>query len=303
MSTMRVLISRLKGLFAGKQKDEELNEELQAHLEMLVDENRRKGMTEDEARRAARVHFGGIAQTAEAYRERRGLHFVQTFLQDLRYAFRMLRRAPGFAAVVVISLALGIGANTAIFSAIDAVMLRMLPVEDPQQLVMLEWHASKWPEKYVEDLEGSSFGNEHDGQSSYSFTYAQYQQFNTQNHVFSSTFAFAANSDAVNVGIDGRAESAVIQGVSGNYFAGLGTQAIVGRTILPEDDQESVPATAVVSNSFWKQKLGGSREVAGKTIIVNGLPISIVGVAPPDFFGLEPGSSPDLFIPLANIFR
>ncbi len=300
MSTMRVLISRLKGLFAGKQKDEELNEELQAHLEMLVDENRRKGMTEDEARRAARVHFGGIAQTAEAYRERRGLHFVQTFLQDLRYAFRMLRRAPGFAAVVVISLALGIGANTAIFSAIDAVMLRMLPVEDPQQLVMLEWHASKWPEKYVEDLEGSSFGNEHDGQSSYSFTYAQYQQFNTQNHVFSSTFAFAANSDAVNVGIDGRAESAVIQGVSGNYFAGLGTQAVVGRTILPEDDQESVPATAMVSNSFWKQKLGGSREVAGKTIIVNGLPISIVGVVPPDFFGLEPGSSPDLFIPLAK---
>jgi len=90
-------------------------------------------------------------------------------------------------------------------------MLRMLPVEEPQQLVMLEWHASKWPEKYVEDLEGSSFGNDHDGQSSYSFTYTQYQQFKTQNHVFSSTFAFAANSDAVNVGIDGRAESAVIQ--------------------------------------------------------------------------------------------
>ena len=149
MSTMRVLISRLKGLFAGQQKDEELNEELQAHLEMLVDENRRKGMAEDEARRAARVHFGGIAQTAEAYREGRGLHFVQTFLQDLRYAFRMLRRAPGFAAVVVISLALGIGANTAIFSAIDAVMLRMLPVEEPAAI----GHAAmackpKFPQKY-----------------------------------------------------------------------------------------------------------------------------------------------------------
>jgi predicted permease len=297
---MRILISRVKGLFAGKQQDEELNEELQSHLEMLVEENRRKGMPEDEARRAARVHFGGIAQTAEAYREGHGLHFVQTFLQDLRYAFRMLRRAPGFAAVVVISLALGIGANTAIFSAIDAVMLRMLPVEDPQQLVMLEWHASKWPQKYVEDLEGSSFGNEHDGQSSYSFTYPQYQQFKNQNHVFSSTFAFAANSDAVNVGIDGRAESAVVQGVSGNYFSGLGIQAVVGRTILPEDDQEFAPTTAVVSNSFWKQKLGASQDVTAKAIIVNGLPVIIVGVAPPDFFGLEPGSSPDLFIPLAK---
>jgi predicted permease len=299
VSTMRVLISRLKGLFAGQRQDQELSEELQAHLEMLAEDNRRRGMPEEEARRLAKLTLGGIAQTAEAYREARGLHFVQTFLQDLRYALRMLRRAPGFTAVVVISLALGIGANTAIFSAIDAVMLRMLPVEDPQQLVMLEWHASKWPGKYVQDLEGSSFGNEHDGQSSYSFTYAQYQQFKKQNHVFSSTFAFAANSDAVNVGFDGRAESAVIQGVSGNYFAGLGTQAVVGRTILPEDDQDSSPATAVISHSFWK-RLGGSREIAGKTIIVNGLPINIVGVAPLDFFGLEPGSSPDLFIPLAK---
>ena len=299
VSRLRVLIARFKGLFAKQEQDRELHEELQAHLEMLVEENRGKGMPEDEARRAARVHFGGITQTEEIYREARGLHFVQTFLQDLRYAVRMLRRAPGFAAVVVISLALGIGANTAIFSAIDAVMLRMLPVEDPQQLVMLEWHASKWPQKYVEDLEGSSFGNEHDGQSSYSFTYPQYQQFKNQNHVFSSTFAFAANSDAVNVGVDGRAESAVVQGVSGSYFAGLGIQAVVGRTILPEDDQESAPATAVVSHSFWR-RLGGSREVAGKTIIVNGLPVIIVGVAPPDFFGLEPGSSPDLFIPLTK---
>jgi predicted permease len=300
VSTIRVLISQLKGLLASHRRDQEINEELQAHLEMLVEENRRKGMPVEEARRVAGVTLGGITQTAEAYREARGLHFVQTFLQDLRYAFRMLRRAPGFAAVVIVSLALGIGANTAIFSAIDAVMLRMLPVKEPQQLAMLEWHASKWPEKYVEDLEGSSFGNEHDGQSSYSFTYTQYQQFKNQNHVFSSTFAFAANSDAVNVGIDGRAESAMIQGVSGNYFAGLGIQAVVGRTILPEDDQESAPATAVISNSFWKQRLGASQEVAGKTIIVNGLPISVVGVAPSDFFGLEPGSSPDLFIPLAK---
>ena len=300
MTRLRVLIARVKGLFAKDEQDRELNEELQAHLEMLVEEKRRQGLTEEEARRAARIHLGGIAQTEEAYREARGFQFVETFLQDLRYALRMLRRSPGFAAVVIVSLALGIGANTAIFSAIDAVMLRVLPVEEPQQLVMLQWHASKWPQKYVEDLEGSSFGNEHDGQSSYSFTYAQYQQFKNQNYVFSSTFAFAANSDAVNVGIDGRAESAMVQGVSGNYFAGLGTQAVIGRTILPEDDQESAPAVAVVSNSFWKQRLGESHEAAGKTIIVNGLPVSIVGVAPPDFFGLEPGSSPDLFIPLTK---
>src|SRR4051812_46794389 len=299
VSTLRVLIARLKGLFAGQRQDEELNAELQAHLEMLMEENRGKGMPEDEARRAARVRFGGIAQTEETYREARGLHLVQTFLQDLRYSLRMLRRAPGFAAVVVISLALGIGANTAIFSAIDAVMLRMLPVENPQQLVMLHWHAPKHRQKYLSDLEGSGFGNAQEGLTSYSFAYAQYQQFKNENHVFSCTFAFAANNDSVNIGIDGRAETTVMQGVSGNYFEGLGVQTILGRPITPEDDQESAPATAVVSYEFWRGRLGATPDVVGKKIVVNALPVTILGVAPPEFFGLEPGNSPGLYVPLA----
>ena len=299
MSMLRVLVARLKNLFARRRQDLELNDELQAHLEMLVDENRGQGMTEEQARRAAHVRFGGIAQTEEQYRENRGLYFVQTFLQDFRYALRMLRRAPGFAIVVILSLALGIGANTAIFSAIDAVMLRMLPVEAPQQLVMLHWHSPRHPQKYLDDLEGSSFGSATEGITSYSFSYEQYKQFAEQNHVFSNTFAFAANSDQVNVGIDGSAETAVIQGVSGNYFEGLGVQTVLGRPITPEDDQVSAPATAVVSYAFWQQRLGGSQEVVGKKIIVNALPVTILGVAPTDFFGLEPGSAPGLYIPLA----
>ncbi|MGZ4866712.1 MAG: ADOP family duplicated permease [Candidatus Angelobacter sp.] len=299
MSRLRVLIAGVKALFSKRQQERQLNEELLAHLEMLVEENRRKGMPEEQARRAAGLTFGGVAQTEEAYREASSLHFVETLLQDLRYAVRMLRRAPGFTAVVIVSLALGIGANTAIFSAIDAVMLRMLPVEEPQQLVMLQWHAKDWPQKFLDDLEGSSFGDDKEGSTSYSFAYSQYRQFRDQNHVFSHTFAFAANSDRVNVGIDGRADAALIQGVSGNYFEGLGVHALAGRTILPEDDQESAPPVAVVSHQFWRQKLGGSSPVSGKTIMVNGLPVTIVGVAPADFFGLEPGNAPDLFIPLA----
>jgi hypothetical protein len=211
----------------------------------------------------------------------------------------MSRHAPGFAAVVVISLALGIGANTAIFSAIDAVMLRMLPVEDPQRLVMLHWHAPRHPQKYVGDLEGSGFGNDKEGITSYSFAYAQYQQFKNENHVFSSTFAFAANNDAVNIGIDGRAETTAMQGVSGNYFEGLGVKTILGRPITPEDDEESAPATAVVSYEFWRQKLGSSPDAVGKKIVVNALPVTILGVAPPEFFGLEPGGAPGLYVPLS----
>ncbi|MFI5103957.1 MAG: ADOP family duplicated permease, partial [Terriglobales bacterium] len=269
------------------------------HLELLEEENRRKGMSAEEAHREAMKHFGGVAQTQDVYRQQRGLQFLETLAQDLRYAGRMIARNPGFSLVVIASLALGIGANTAIFSAIDAVMLRMLPVAEPQRLVMLQWHAKDWPEKFVNDLEGSGFGGGDQGMTSYSFSYAAYRQFTEQNHVFTSTFAFAANSDEVNVGIDGRAEAANIQGVSGNYFEGLGVQAAQGRTILPEDDLESAPPVAVVSYRFWQQRLGGTQQVAGKSVVLNGLPITIVGVAPPDFFGLEPGSSPGFYVPLA----
>ena len=300
MARLRILLSRIRGLFGKATSDRELSAEIQAHLEMLAEENRRRGMTGEEARRAALREFGGVAQMEETYRRQRGLYFLETLAQDLRYAVRVLRHSPGFTAVVVISLALGIGANTAIFSAIDAVMLRMLPVQDPQQLVMLQWHANDWPEKFVGDLEGSGFGGGSKGLTSYSFTYPAFQQFKDQNHVFSSTFAFAANSDGVNLGIDGRAEAAGVQGVSGNYFEGLGVQPVLGRPLLPEDDSESAPPTAVVSYKFWTQRLGGSSQAAGKTVVLNGLPITIVGVAPPDFFGLEPGSSPDLYIPLAK---
>src|SRR5215472_17353225 len=237
MTRLRVVIARIKGLFGKRRQDRELNEELQAHLEMLVEEKRRQGMTEEQARRAAGLHFGGIAQTEEAYREGRGLHFLETFLQDLRYAARMLRRTPGFTAVVIGSLALGIGANTAIFSAIDAVMLRMLPVEEPQELLMLQWRANDWPEKYLDDLEGSGFGEPGRGFTSYSFSYPAYQQFQKENRVFSETFAFAANTPPVNIGIDGHAEATIVQGVSGNYFDGLGVQAVLGRTLQPQDDQ------------------------------------------------------------------
>jgi predicted permease len=296
-------MAKIKGLFARGKQDRELSDELQAHLEMLVEEKRRQGMTEEQARHAARLDFGGIAQTEAAYREARGLHFLETFLQDLRYSGRMMRRTPAFTAVVVGSLALGIGANTAIFSAIDAVMLRMLPVPEPQQLVMLQWHAKDWPEKYLNDLEGNSFGEPGQGITSYSFAYSTYQQFQKENRVFSETFAFAANTNPVNIGIDGHAEATVVQGVSGNYFDGLGVQAVLGRTLQRQDDQLSAPLVGVISYEFWQKSLGGNSSVAGKTMVVNGQPVTIVGVTPPDFFGLEPGSTPGIFVPILQYLK
>jgi len=210
MSWLRTLTARIKGIFGQKQLDWELEHEIRAHLEMLEEENRRQGMSAEQAHSEALKNFGGVAQTANAYRQQRGLRFVETLGQDLRYAVRVLARNPGFSLVVIASLALGIGANTAIFSAIDAVMLRLLPVEEPRQLVMLEWHSKDWPEKFLSDLEGSTFDENGGGMRSYSLSYPAYEQFRDHNHVFSTTFAFAANDDRVNVGVDGRAEAATI---------------------------------------------------------------------------------------------
>src|SRR5215470_988412 len=241
MTWLRVLLARCTGFFTQKRADRELNDEIRAHLEMLEEDNRRTGMSPEDARNAARREFGGIEQMKESYRESNGLRFLETLLQDLRYALRMLRRNPGFAATVIILLALGIGANTAIFSAIDAVILRLLPVKDPQQLVMLEWTSHEFPQDFVNDIEGGGRHHGSGGPSDFGgavVAYSTFTEIRERNHVFSDTFGFAGNNEQVNVGLNNHAESAVLQGVSGNYFQGVAVQAIIGRTILPEDDQE-----------------------------------------------------------------
>jgi hypothetical protein len=182
--------------------DQELDAELRFHFELQVAEKVRSGMSEDEARRSCRLEFGGLTQVKEDCREARGTTFVEHIGQDVRYAMRMFGRTPGFTVVVVMTLALGIGANTAVFSLINAVLLKMLPVKDPQQLIQF----SK-----IQPVAG---------QNDY-FSYPEIELFQHETHAFSGIFAFT-NLGGVNIEVNGHGEIANGQVVSGNYFSTLG---------------------------------------------------------------------------------
>ena len=215
-------------------------------------------------------------------------------INDLRYAIRTLVKNPGFSAVVLLSLALGIGANTAIFSLIDTVLLRMLPVKNPEQLVLLNWASQKWPGGMLTNLNGSVWTDSLGRSASSSFSYPTFEQIHAQNQVFSEVFAFD-DVGRLNVTVNGEAELASGLLVSGNYYSGLGVHAVVGRTITLEDDKvEGANPVAVISHGYWKRRFGLDTSVIGKTANLNGVPFTLIGVTPPEFFGVQPGNSPDI---------
>jgi predicted permease len=205
-------------------------------------------------------------------------HRLESLLQDIRYALRALGRSPSFTAVVVLTLGLGIGANTAIFSLIDAVLLKMLPVRDPEQLVLLR--------------------RDNNGEVANSFSYYTYKQILEKNQVFSDALAYYPLR--MNVSINNSVEPAVSgQLVSGNYFSVLGVSAVLGRTIISSDDRAPGESpVCVISNNYWRQRFAADPAVLGKTIHLSGSSFTIIGVTPPEFFGLEVGGSMDISVPL-----
>ena len=208
--------------------------------------------------------------------------------QDLKYGARMLRKKPGFTTVGVLTLALGIGANSAIFSAMDGILHRTLPLPEPERLVLFSDHAS----------EGTSVGSPFDDVWRL-FSFASYRNFAEHLESFGAVAAFRSGETRLNLGADGGTDQLAIGHlVSGNYFTVLGAQAAMGRTLTADDDTEAATAAAVISHGYWKQRLAGDRAALGRVVRINGTPFTIVGVMPESFFGLRVRKSPDFWLPL-----
>jgi predicted permease len=247
---------------------------------MLIEQKMKDGLDPAGARRAALIELGGREQVKEKVREARTGHELEILWQDLRYGLRTLGRNPGFAAVAALSLALGIGANTAIFSLMDAVLLKTLPVKNPEQLFFLERAGVPPSPKRFSNL-----------------SHAFFEQSRAQRETLAGVCAFAY-SLRVNAVVDGQAEVAQAQQVSGGFFATLGVNSILGRTLTEDDDK--VPGghpVAVISYNYWQRRFARDPAIVGKSVAVNGHPFTIIGVTPQDFFGVMVGESPDLWAP------
>ena len=282
---MLELLRRIRFLFHRVQFERDLDEELRHHLAMLEDSGK-----------PARRQFGNVTSLQEESRSMWTFAILEQLAQDLRYAFRAMMANPLFTATAVLSLALGIGANTAIYSFMDAILMRALPVAHPEQLVVAEWHSMKRP-GIVGSLNGRNERYRKTGSQSPNFPYNAYLMMREQKEVFSTVFAYTFAQN-YNVIVDGQAETATGGYVSGNYFSGLGVPPAAGRLIDDTDDRAGGPATLVLSYSYWRGRFQADPNIAGRTVLVNNVPFTIAGVAAPGFFGVDPSTTPAFYMPI-----
>jgi predicted permease len=281
MTSLRVLLSRVLEIVRWRSRERDLELDIQAHLELLAADFEKKGMPAAEARLAARREFGGVAVVQERYREQRRLPGLDVLVQDLRYAARTMLRAPGFTAIAVLTLALGIGANTAIFQVLYSLVIRPLPVRDPHQLVELQ------------PLHNG------DGQS---FSYPLLREMAGRQTAVEGIFVSSGSVPRDWI-VNGRKPSKPVNGrmATGNYFHTLGTSAQLGRVFTEADDRPSAPPVAVISDAFWRRELGARTDALGKILIVKNIPVTVVGVTADEFFGETVGAYPDVWIPLSLV--
>jgi putative ABC transport system permease protein len=276
------LLFRLRALFRRDAMEAEMDEELRSHFENQVEKLVASGLPREEATRRARLGFGGYEQLKEECRDARGVSFVETLIQDLRYALRMLRNSPGFTAVAILTLALGVGANTAIFSVIDSVLLRPLPYQDPDGIVMVWENDSQHP-------------NPHNTVSPPDFL-----DWQSRNSVFAEMSALF--DQRVILTGNGVPQEVVVQDVSANFFSVLGVHPILGPGFTAENGKPGHDDVIVLSYGFWKERFASDPGIIGKPVVLNGHPQIVVGVAPQNFTwfikdGSFTGAKPQMWTP------
>jgi predicted permease len=290
MSILKNLIDGIKALFRKDQRNLDMDEELRTFQEASAQEKIRSGLSPHEAQRAARIEMGSIETVKEKVRSSTWESAAESLWHDIRYGIRQLLRSPGFTIVAILTLALGIGANTAIFTLVHAVMLKQLPIANPQQLYRIgegEDYCCEWG-----GLQGS-WGI---------FDYQFYQHLRDTNPAFEQLAAFGGSTPSFNLRRSGSsvaAQAAIGEYVSGNYFSTLGLQPHFGRLLNPSDDTPQASAVAVMSYRLWQQQYASDPSILGSTLLINDLPVTLVGIAPPEFFGDRLKTNPpDLWIPL-----
>ena len=255
MRRVRAALLRVMRLIARRPDDREFADELEAHLEMHIEDNIRAGMPPDEARRHALLDLGGVEVAKEAHRDRSSVPFVEHLIQDVRFAGRMMRRSPGFTLVVVVTMALGIGANSAMFSVVNGVLLRQLPFPDADRLISVAMQHQTLGQRFV--------------------TWPDYLEWRDQATQLDGLAA--AWGQAFNLSGGGEPERLNGSAATKNYFAVLGVAAQVGRAFTAADDRYTV----VISDQLWRRRFGADPDVIGRSIDLTGVPHVVIGVMPP----------------------
>src|SRR3954470_2105401 len=299
------LLARMRSFWRNalhrSEMEQNMSAELRFHLERRAEDlMARGGLSPAEAMRIARLEFGSIEKYKEEARQSLGLRLFDELRGDLRYALRTFGRSKGFTAAAIATLALGIGANTAVFSVVDALLLRKLPVKNPEELVVFDWLRS--PDSMVAGYSG--YGRSGPGGLGLrtSFSPLTLDRFREHTAALSTAFAFSPTG-TLNIVADRQVDTASGLFVTGNYFAGLGVPALVGRTLSPSDDRPEAEPVAVISHRYWHRRFAGDPGILGQPINVNRLPVLIVGITPEGFDGPRMGESYDVTLPIALAAR
>ena len=275
---MTRLFAKFRNFFSRERAEQEMVREIAAHLALLEDEFLRQGMDLAEARLAARRAYGGVEQAKELHRDARSLFWLEQMLQDVRHAWRSLSKSPGFVAVALLSLAFGIGVNTAIFTLVNGILLKTLPGPDPHRIVQLSAHLDKFESNFL--------------------NFPVYRELRRQNAIFADAIAFT--SLPTHLDLSGEQTKIDLEMVSGSYFTFFGTHPALGRLLDEEDDRvERAHRVCVLSYRNWQSHFGGDVRVLNRIVRIGGVPLQVVGIAAPDFIGAELQRRYDVWVPMA----